>query len=86
MSHHLFQLRYSDPGNDIDFKWGCTGNNSVQESVHVDRSVRSLSNTERPQEKCDADVQRVVCEVQTGTHTSAKAVCDELDVVLNAAF
>jgi hypothetical protein len=45
------------------------GNNSVQEGIRVDRGVRSLSNAERPQEKCETNVQWVVCEVQTGTHT-----------------
>jgi hypothetical protein len=55
--HHLPQLRNFHPGNNINFKWGCMGNDHVTESMRVDQGVRSLSNAERPQEKGEGYVQ-----------------------------
>lgn len=53
--HHLPQPRNFDPRNHIDFKWCRTRNNTVT-SLRVDRSIRSLVNAERPEEKCQGDV------------------------------
>jgi hypothetical protein len=69
MRHHRPQLRNLDPGDDIDFKWRCMWSDRITESVRVDRCARSLNDAERPQEKCEGNVQRTVCEVQAGAYT-----------------